>query len=170
MKTSINSRGDEQRGVKAVPVADILRQIEDIKKNGISLAKYGGEEVHEGRCRELCAMYLREFILAEEMSQRLVDLFPSATGELSPAWRESVVSGLRGRADSAYCDYIRKMQTTDCLGWEAKVKAGAFGEAQLNAHGGARELLGRHRAFVIAEALVRDQADPSSVTDSESKT
>lgn len=59
---------------RSIPIADIERQIEDITKNGISLAKFGGDEAVEGRCRELCAMYLREFILTHRMSEQLAEL------------------------------------------------------------------------------------------------
>lgn len=52
-------------------MTDIEREIAHIKRNGISLAKFGGQEADEGRCRELCAMYLREFILSYRMGQRL---------------------------------------------------------------------------------------------------
>jgi hypothetical protein len=57
-----------------IPYADIRGQIDHIEQNGISLAKFGGQEIHEGRCRELCAMYLREFIQTNEMGKRLAEL------------------------------------------------------------------------------------------------
>lgn len=55
----------------SVPYKDIEAEIEHIKQNGISLAKFGGESVDEGRCRELCAMYLREFITAHKLKLRI---------------------------------------------------------------------------------------------------
>ncbi len=60
--------------VEVIPVADIERQIAHIKQNGMDLAKYGGQELDEGRCRELCAMYLHEFIQNKRMGDRLAEL------------------------------------------------------------------------------------------------
>jgi 2-phospho-L-lactate guanylyltransferase (CobY/MobA/RfbA family) len=54
----------------AVPVSDIESDISHIEQNGIALAKYGGQEANEGRCRELCAMYLREFIFSWRLKQQ----------------------------------------------------------------------------------------------------
>ena len=44
-----------------------------IEQNGTTLRVKLGEE-HEGRCRELCAMYLREFIISYRMRERLAKL------------------------------------------------------------------------------------------------
>jgi hypothetical protein len=60
--------------VKAVPYSEIESQIAHIQQNGIDVAKLGGQMADEGRCRELCAMYLREFINTEELRQKLVDM------------------------------------------------------------------------------------------------
>jgi hypothetical protein len=57
-----------------ISLDDIRQQIDHIEQNGIDLAKYGGKDADEGRCRELCAMYLREMILAHGMQQRLDEL------------------------------------------------------------------------------------------------
>lgn len=63
----------------AIPLADIIEQIDHVKQNGIDVAKFGGQNADEGRCRELCAMYLREWVLSEEMRRKLVALStPSA--------------------------------------------------------------------------------------------
>lgn len=61
---------------------------------------------------------------------------------------------LKALADDAYCDYITKLRSTPCLGWEAKVRAGTFGETELNAHVSAGELYGMHLAFHKAIALL----------------
>ena len=53
-------------------------------------------------------------------------------------------------ADTAYCDYIAQMRRPECLGWEAKIKSGKFGERELNAHTYAGQLLGKHRAYADA--------------------
>ncbi len=58
----------------SIPISEIEREIEHIKTNGVSLAKFGGQSADEGRCRELCAMYLRDFISARQMSKRLKEL------------------------------------------------------------------------------------------------
>ncbi len=58
-----------------IPVAEIEEQIEHIKQNGIDVARFGGEMKDEGRCRELCAMYLREFIHTRQLG-RALELYP----------------------------------------------------------------------------------------------
>lgn len=57
---------------EAIPVSEIEAAISHIQQNGIAVAKYGGEHADEGRCRELCAMYLEEFIVTLRMQQKLV--------------------------------------------------------------------------------------------------
>lgn len=61
---------------------------------------------------------------------------------------------LKAKADRDYCDYIAVSRTTECLGWEAKVKAGTFGAAEIAAHERAAELLGTHRGLMQALALL----------------
>jgi len=39
----------------------LLAQADHIRQNGMDVAKYGGNLEQEGRCRELCSTYLREF-------------------------------------------------------------------------------------------------------------
>ena len=74
------SESTTPQGIQAVPVSDILREIDHIKQNGMNVSKFGGEMKDEGRCRQLCAMYLDEFVRNEAMSKRLVELFPSEKG------------------------------------------------------------------------------------------
>jgi hypothetical protein len=62
---------------------------------------------------------------------------------------------LNAKADAAYISYIEALRRPECLGWEAKVRAGKFGEAELKAHCLAAERLGMHRAFAAAAADVR---------------
>ena len=62
---------------EVVSVADIESEIAHIKQNGIDLAKFGGENIDEGRCRELCAMYLQEFIISKRMQDKLSVLIGS---------------------------------------------------------------------------------------------
>ncbi len=57
----------------AVSFADLEAAAAHIEQNGSNLrVKFGHE--HEGRCRELCAMYLREFIVSQRMKQKLAIL------------------------------------------------------------------------------------------------
>ena len=49
---------------------------------------------------------------------------------------------------SYYCRYIRQMEKTECLGWEAKVNTGVFGKAEFDAHAEGNRLLGWHQALV----------------------
>lgn len=48
---------------------------------------------------------------------------------------------------SYYCRYISKMESTECLGWEAKARTGVFGINEFNAHAEANRLLGYHQAL-----------------------
>jgi len=78
------------------------------------------------------------------------DSAPAGSGEV-----DGLADTLVRMADNAYCDYIRKMQREECLGWEEKVQRGSFNSENLRAHVGAGELLGRHRALHEAAALLR---------------
>lgn len=74
----------------------------------------------------------------------------------------ALIKILEGLSDRAYCDYIAKMRTNECLGWEEKVRTSKFGQAELNAHAKAGELLGRHRAFAEAAAAA-SSATPAPI-------
>lgn len=51
--TAVTVQESAQAGSgEVIPIADIEQQIAHIKENGISLAKFGGDEVQEGRCRD----------------------------------------------------------------------------------------------------------------------
>lgn len=77
----------------SVPLSEILREADHIEQNGVSLAKFGGEEIHEGRCRVLCAMYLRGFVQSYHMGEQLKALdLATATEIKSPEH----VCGLQG--------------------------------------------------------------------------
>lgn len=76
-----------------------------------------------------------------------------AAGEVETL-RSNIVRRLQSASDSAYCEYIRTLQRTECLGWEAKVKSGQFGEQELKAHNMANEYLGEHRAYLKAVSVV----------------
>jgi hypothetical protein len=71
MLRAANIVASEGSASDAIPIREILQQVDHIEQNGLSLAKFGGRDADEGRCRELCAMYLREFILTHEMGKRL---------------------------------------------------------------------------------------------------
>ncbi len=59
------------RRAESIPIADIEAQIVHIKQNGLDVAAVGGEMKDEGRCRELCSMYLQELIVAHRMKQHI---------------------------------------------------------------------------------------------------
>ena len=67
-------RAHRAEQVPSIPLTDIQSQIDHIKKNGMDVARFGGEMADEGRCRELCAMYLGEFIQNYHMGKRLEEL------------------------------------------------------------------------------------------------
>jgi hypothetical protein len=56
----------------------------------------------------------------------------------------------REKRDCEYLKYIDALKQKECLGWEAKIKAGVFGGMELNAHCKANEHLGRHLAWNMA--------------------
>ena len=68
---------------------------------------------------------------------------------------EAMADQLHQRGDDAYCAYVRQMSTTSCLGWEAKIAAGKFGDLELGAHTFGGNLHGQHRAYRDAERVVR---------------
>jgi len=74
----------------------------------------------------------------------------------------SLVEGIRKLADELherasreYCSYVEQMRREECLGWEAKIEAGQFGDKELAGHTYAGTLLGRHRALAkVAEEVL----------------
>ncbi|WP_442592535.1 hypothetical protein ACSBPU_13110 [Parapusillimonas sp. JC17] len=74
---------------------------------------------------------------------------------------------LRAAADRAYCLYIEKMRTTECLGWEEKVKSRKFGLKELEAHIKAGVFLGMSRALSEAADIVAKHAQPVMPADDE---
>lgn len=72
-----------------------------------------------------------------------------------PADAQRALEALKGEADAAYCRYIDKMSAKDCLGYEAKIKAGEFGKQQLDAHTSAHEDFGFHRGINHALETLR---------------
>lgn len=73
------------------------------------------------------------------------------TDELGP-----LLDRLQARADNAYVSYIGLCRKDECLGWEAKIEKGVFGEAELKAHKDAAEQLGRHRALQEAADMLNE--------------
>lgn len=69
---------------------------------------------------------------------------------------ESLVLRLQARADHAYGEYIERLRRDECLGWEAKVKRGVFGQPEMQAHKDAERMLGRHMGLTEAAQLLRD--------------
>lgn len=66
----------------AISISDIESEIAHIKKNGSTLRVEFGAE-HEGRCRELSAGYLQDFIVARSMKLKLaaIDAAKTTTSE-----------------------------------------------------------------------------------------
>lgn len=62
-----------ERADEMVPVADILAEIKHIEENGERVKNLPGM-FDEGRCRVLCASYLRELIASERLRKKLVAL------------------------------------------------------------------------------------------------
>lgn len=77
---------------------------------------------------------------------------------------DAVKDSLRREADRAYCQFIDKMSSRECLGEEAKLRDGRFGAAELDAHRDARELLGVHRGIYKAIAAM-SEAQAAEATD-----
>lgn len=67
---------------------------------------------------------------------------------------KDTVGKLQILSDNAYIDYIGLCRRDECLGWEAKVEKGIFGEAELKAHKDAAERLGKHRAMQEAANML----------------
>lgn len=72
---------------------------------------------------------------------------------------------LRNAADRAYCLYIEKMRTNECLGWEEKVRTRRFGQRELEAHTKAGVFLGMHRALSKAAEVVAKCPQPAMPAD-----
>jgi hypothetical protein len=70
---------------------------------------------------------------------------------------DQFLSALRAYADNEYCLGIRMAHREDkCLGWEAKLKAGKFGLAEMDAHEKMNKHFGAH--YGIYEAINRARA------------
>ena len=70
---------------------------------------------------------------------------------------ERMVRRFHENCDREYVKYVDALKQKECLGWEAKIKAGVFSGIELNAHCKANEHLGRHLAWNMAiEELLRD--------------
>ena len=72
---------------------------------------------------------------------------------------------LRAYADNEYCIGIQMAaRIPECLGWEAKVKAGRFGKAEMDAHEKMNKHLGAH--YGIYAALERSKQTPPNTQES----
>ena len=77
------------------------------------------------------------------------------------------LADIRRVGDSAYWKALSKFSDTPCLGWEAKVRAGTFGEAEHKAHAEANRLIGFHQGLYEALRIIREASTlpaPSSTT------
>jgi len=69
---------------------------------------------------------------------------------------EKLRETIKKKSDRAYCDCIDQLRKPECLGWEAKVKAGKFDRAEFHAHEKAQELFGRHKGLVEAQIALAE--------------
>ena len=67
---------------------------------------------------------------------------------------EEVMKEMQNKADAVYLVFIDQCRESECLGWEAKVKAGEFGKKELDAHNRAGELYGKHLAYSDAANIL----------------
>jgi len=63
---------------------------------------------------------------------------------------DHLIQRFREKCDDEYLKYVAQLKQKECLGWEAKMRAGEFGGMELNAHCKANEHLGRHLAWNMA--------------------
>lgn len=96
-------------------------------------------EIFEANCD------LTRRVMARE--QQLV-LLEAANGEAREAFKNA--------ADRAYCESLQKYSSTECLGWEQKIKSGQFGKAEMEAHRIAAELMGAHRGIYKVLNAIED--------------
>jgi hypothetical protein len=71
--------------------------------------------------------------------------------------KNELISRLETRRDNAYLAYIDHCRSDGCLGEDAKLGRGIFGEKELRAHKKAAECLGKSRAFAEALEMVREE-------------
>lgn len=113
----------------------------------------------ERAARQAAEAHAREF---QEQAKRAGDRIDEVE-----AGAAAVQESLKAKADRAYCDYIAVSKTTECLGWEAKVKAGQFGTPELAAHERAAELLGTHRGLMQAVSTLSSDAGRATLEELE---
>jgi len=67
---------------------------------------------------------------------------------------QKLIEQIRAEGDNAYCVYMRKMQATECLGWEYKAQHGLFSDKEFKAHRDANVMFGRHEGLYQAEKIL----------------
>ena len=67
--------------------------------------------------------------------------------EISKEQVQNLMRVIEGKASDAYCEGMRLCSVTECLGAEAKMKAGEFRFAELVAHEKVQKQVGRHVAY-----------------------
>lgn len=70
---------------------------------------------------------------------------------------EKLLEDLKKKSDEAYIDMLHQARKKECLGVDAKLKSGEFGDAELNAHIKCGELFGRHVAFSQARNMILNE-------------
>jgi hypothetical protein len=70
---------------------------------------------------------------------------------------EEIIAEITRRGQNFYCESLRIASAAPCLGWEAKVKAGEFGEDEMSAHAQHHLNMGMHRGLLEAVRIIREK-------------
>jgi hypothetical protein len=109
---------------------------DEAAKNGAALEDMRAQRDAADREAQISAQSNRE-LLAE------IERLRAATMDT-----DTLLTNIKTKADNCYCDYIRLCEVTACKGWEAKIEAGKFGKAELDAHHEAWQKYGEHKALI----------------------
>jgi len=72
---------------------------------------------------------------------------------------QMAIRQLQVRADNAFTNHIALCRESRCLGEDAKLARGIFGQPELAAHKAAHKMFGRHEGLVEAAKLLQDLLD-----------
>ena len=127
-----------------------MREYVAIREAGVSHA----EALAAGGTQQEQSTTTEEFYMSDSIRDSITTSDGAVDGYAVRV--ESIVDSLQARADNAYVDYIDRLRSDECLGWQIKAKRGLFREPELRAHTAAAEMLGRHLALCEAAQLLRD--------------
>jgi hypothetical protein len=71
-------------------------------------------------------------------------------GDAAETYHKAILKHLTNFADDEYVRGCNLLRRPECLGWEAKIKAGKFGEAEMNAHKEANLAFGAYQGISAA--------------------